>query len=922
MTILTPQGKQIVPSDRTTAGERRGRRRHSQLINVKGIPRYDDLLTTRFLEQTPTVSLPMNTAKKQARAIPWSIEPTVDNPTATHNMMADRIYEFIDGSFNQNGDTWDQFLSAILNDSISIDTGAVEFVPTEKPVEHPQTGERCYWLSEVYPVDGTIVTKNLDEYDRMPQPPEPAFFKWGNTPNVKADLFDSSMYDRWFDRFRTGRLLSGVRQRAVPMTSDEMAILETNPQPRELSAYGRGVVQQVRPWAEILLNQDQANVRHFSNDEYSKGILNIGEQYAGEIDVFRQYWEDEVRGNTDSKLPKIASNKVEYIPFGETLKELQYLESQNWYSKLVWLLFGESTSTIGLAEDANTATAEAQSEDVLYNTTKPELEALAEWMNKNWLPKMRAYWIADGELEFTFNFDEHPILADRERKKRRDDLNNSLKTPNEIREVEGKDPLPWGDVPSEAVNAFVRNNPEWVMEHWGEVENVPEAQSDDMSGFFSHAPREAESTTETDLKASEAPAASHTGNQSETTSGRHGYDEGETTDFRHTPAPDLKTMLESPETYLKEPLRNERSGELPNLTGIVERGSEALRDVLLESFDQLEPALENRWPEDGERKDVRPETKGLVVDFDAILDGISLRDGLTAAISGVVADAMQEGAEAEATQVAKEIAERIGDEEAEIMAAFDVEDTFAFERMQESAARDMVTVEQTVKERIRRTLLEVAEDGDGLQQATERLRSEIDELSDSHARLVARTETLDASRHGTQALAESSDAIGGKRWRASQDGRTRPWHDAMDDVVVGKQDDFMVPGGFEGPPDYQPSSYPRSAFVVGDDQPFNCRCIQQSVLAEDMPDSVRGMRDFDGIEVRFSDKHEGDAVFQVHYDLSERQFEVREQGRVNDSETFADVWARVRSKKSHSAVVDEFGMSKTTVVKWDKAVGV
>ena len=383
----------------------------------------------------------------------------------------------------------------------------------------------------------------------------------------------------------------------------------------------------------------------------------------------------------------------------------------------------------------------------------------------------------------------------------------------------------------------------------------------------------------------------------------------------------LKTMLESPDTYLKEPLRNERSGELPNLTGIVERGSEALRDVLLQSFDQLEPALENRWPEDGEKLTV-PETKSLVIDFDSIVDQLDISDEMTAALAQSIQEAMQEGADAEAGRLVSELEDRLPDPEAQFMAAFDVEDTFAFERMQESAARDMVTVEQTVKERIRRTLLEVAEDGDGLQQATERLRTEIDELSDTHARLVARTETLDASRHGTQALAESSDAIGGKRWRASQDGRTRPWHDAMDGVVVGKQDDFMVPAGFEGPPDYQPSSYPRSAFVVGDDQPFNCRCIQQSVLAEDMPDSVRGMRDFDGIEVRFSDKHEGDAVFQVHYDLSERQFEVREQGRVNDSETFADVWTRVRSEKSNSAVVDEFGMSKTTVVKWDKAVGV
>jgi len=108
---------------------------------------------------------------------------------------------------------------------------------------------------------------------------------------------------------------------------------------------------------------------------------------------------------------------------------------------------------------------------------------------------------------------------------------------------------------------------------------------------------------------------------------------------------------------------------------------------------------------------------------------------------------------------------------------------------------------------------------------------------------------------------------------------------------------------------------------VGDDQPFNCRCVQQSVLAEDMPDSVRGMREYDGLEVRFTDRHHGDAVFQAHYDLSERQFEVREQGRQSADETFADVWTRYRTEHSKTAMTDVVGVSKTTVGKWDKAVG-
>ncbi|UBF23447.1 portal protein [Halorubrum tailed virus 28] len=1129
--------RQIVPSDPSTAGERRGRRRHSQLLNQKGIPRYDDLLTTRLLEQTPTISLPMNTATKQARAIPWDIQPTVDNPTPTHNMMADRIYEFIDGNFNDNGQTWDQLLGLLLNDSLSIDTGAAEFVPTESPVEHPQTGEPTYWLSEVYAVDGTIVSKNLDEHDRIPDPPEPAYFKWGNTPNINAGIFDSGLYDSsWFDRFQTSRLLSGVRQRAVPMTRDELAILETNAQPRELSAYGRGVVQQVRPWAEILLNQDRANVRHFSEDEYAKGILNIGDQYAGEIDAFREYWKDEVKGDTDTSLPIVASEGTEFIPFQETLKELQYLESQNWYSKLVWLLFGESTSTVGLAEDANTATAEAQSEDVLYNTTKPRLEALAEWMNNHWLPKMREYWVADGELEFVFNFDEHPIIATKEREKRRDDLSNALRTPNEVRTAEDRDPLPWGDMPSEAVSAFAREHPEWVAENWGGIENVPEPASEDAGGLFGHAPRttDDEEGTEADggNAKSPAPDPSETGNTSETTSGRIGTngaalsqtrtkqktytdypdaavenaqmaldardetgnpndcgtdtgwaranqladrepiseetvarmaafrrhqdnaemsdDEGradcgwmmwkawggeegiawaeravdsEETDgvadlgtitlwrdktgtWRLTPASDdvkddfedpcwdgytmvgtdengdpicvpddevpdardetkpfgfdneyanhdecvadnqdkddpdaycawladetkgrgisLETALQNPDAA-KDALRNERDGDLPDLTHVVDKGTEALGEVIREVADQAEPELDQRWPDDPPDDKRAPETKRLGVDIDGILDRVSIRDGLVSAITGVVGEAMREGADTEADKVAEEIAERVDDADAEIIASFDVEDTAAYERMVESAADDMVTVEETIKDKVRNTLVEVAEDRGGVQEATQRLRDEVDELSDSHARLVARTETLDASRHGSQALAESADAIGGKRWRASNDNRTRWWHEAMDGVVVEVNDDFTVPtDGDESGVNKDrplPKGFPKKAYVVGDCDPYNCRCVSQSVLAEDMPDDATAARDYDGLEVRFTDAHRGEAVFALEYDLSERQFEVREEAREEPGESFADVWKRVRADRSKSGVVDDLGMSKTTVGKWDAQVG-
>jgi len=244
--------------------------------------------------------------------------------------------------------------------------------------------------------------------------------------------------------------------------------------------------------------------------------------------------------------------------------------------------------------------------------------------------------------------------------------------------------------------------------------------------------------------------------------------------------------------------------------------------------------------------------------LDNVLDSIDLQSSLTSAISGVIGGAMQEQADYDANALEDEIAERVGgDIEADL--SFDVRDTAAFELIQRRAASDMVTVEDTVKRRIRRTMTEVAEgshpvvedyvEGGNVGDATQALREEVDELSDSHARLVARTETLTASRHGSQSLGESSDLIEGKQWDATGDTRTRSWHAAMDGEIVDVNSDFVVPDVNTDDGEYQPSDYPRAAFVVGDDQPFNCRCSQRHVLSEDMPEAKRALATIEGVTI-------------------------------------------------------------------------
>jgi SPP1 gp7 family putative phage head morphogenesis protein len=499
-------------------------------------------------------------------------------------------------------------------------------------------------------------------------------------------------------------------------------------------------------------------------------------------------------------------------------------------------------------------------------------------------------------------------MADAERQKRRDDLNNGLTTPNRVLESEDRGPVPWGDVPSAAVSAFAREHPEWVMENWGGIENVPEPASE-SGGLFDYTPNKAQSESESkDLITSETTEPA--------TPDEYDSAEPEDTDEPEPVHTDLKAALES-----KDPLRNERAPELPDLKHIVDATTEDLARVILEGFEDVEKELEQRWPDEDEKGTTPDTAKALAIDFDSILDTLDIRNAMSGVVMEGVRQSMQESAETEAGQLMSRIEDELDDPDASLIASFNVEDTLAFEQMQQFAAQDMVTVEDTVKEQVRTELVEAAEDGTGVQGATERLRSKVDEVSDNHARLVARTETLQASRHGQQALQESSDAIAGKQWRATQDSRVRPWHEAMDGEIVPVDESFTVPAGWEGEPDYQPSDYPKEARVVGEDSPFNCRCSQESILKDEMPEGAMEARDSDLIEVRFIDAHRGDSPFVLEFDLSERQFEVREQNKDGD-EDFATVWKRVRQDYSLTKSESELGVSKRTVQKWDEQVGV
>lgn len=809
---------------------------------TKGVPRYEDLLSIRALSLTHTISVPLDTIMGQVTTTPWAIVPTVDKPTTKHLSACEEIEAFLDGGFNPNPSTFDSLCKEWLNDIECIDAGVLELVPGEDG-----------WLQEIYARDGATFTKNTDAAGRLPTPgsDEPAYWQVGAQAGSIAGstLWDATGLPRrdslTQNLWSVGML--GYRPiDPIPFSRDQIVWVEQHP--TTWRAYGFSPVQKVQRLVEILLNQDISNLKYFPTNEIPEGVLNLAETAGDDLKRFREYWKEEIVGKPH-KLALLNAKTVQWIPFRATPQELEFLQSQEWYNNLVWMCFGLSANEVGYVQDVNRSTAQEQAEAVWRRTTVPLLELLAGAINRSILPFLEAYWDVQGEIEFRWDPD-NPILRRQKRAEQREDLRLGLTTPNKILQESGSDPVPWGDIPYDVYQSIARTQPEWFLSEILGMDNAPEPVYG--AGFLS--------------------------------------------------SPD-------PLTKAAEDIQKGRAEEEPpEWRSRIETLTRKVSATLADELAPLKEALEVAWPAEV------PDDGLPVVDVQRIVDQVSVADALLQTTDDARVEAMQHGADIESRRLEGELEKRVGGgmivrlrplQKGRRVKKFDVRETIAYRLIRERGARNMRHVNQTVQDRVRDTLTRVIADGGNVNDAWLALQETIDGLTADHARVIARTEIMGAQRYGKQALAESiPDIAGGKGWHSRKlKGRTRPWHDAMDNKVVPVSESFVVPAtGAKG----QPRDYPKRAFVVGEDQPFNCMCDQRIVLKEDLPTDATGLRSIRCLSVSSPPSPRQQEVLAKHGETGE---------------TVRELLERMEHAMSKNQTAATLGISKATLYEWRKSEG-
>jgi len=380
-----------------------------------GFPLSKDVPEIRRLGKTPYVNMITTTISNEVASLPWKVfaDDGVGVPDEILKKTEDWFY-----NPNNNDESLEYVLKMFVKDILEVEAGVLEKVWNLK-------GE----FVEIYVRDGGTFTKNPNLHGVLPlsretdPEAEPAYYQYG-----------------W---------LTGSR----PIPFDRREILYAIGSPRADSIYGTSRIEVLFDVLQLLTYGVDSNLEYFSDNNVPKGAFIMDGANDADIRAFGKMWQETLRKKDPSgkwrkhyhKMP-VMNKKGEFVRIGFSNLELELLEQQKWFTKIVWACFGITPSELGFTEDSNRATEIVQSNVFKRKAISPLVALIEYQFNTNLINDLP--WIKgtayEGKVRFEFDkFDLQEELAKRELYKV--DIEKGIRSRNEIREELNLEPKEGGD---------------------------------------------------------------------------------------------------------------------------------------------------------------------------------------------------------------------------------------------------------------------------------------------------------------------------------------------------------------------------------------------------------------------------------------------------------------------------------------------
>jgi phage portal protein BeeE len=414
-----------------------------------GYPRKENIPLIRQLAKNPYVYAVVKTLCDQIASTDWDIT-LKDGVEMTPELerMREEMIQFFDNP-NENKESFSDILRAVAKDIFEVDAGVIIKV-------FNQYGQ----MQQIFARDGGSFLKNPDIHGYMGNRED--FIEamdinhlnqmygerkrdgQGNVlPPDQQQEKVHQMYDTQYST-RAAYFQYGAVAMALPVPFGRREVVYISQNPQSNSIYGLSPIQILADIITNLVYGSMYNLDFFMNNNMPEGMIQMIGADSDQITALRQRLDNVIREEdpitgftrrTGFKIP-IYNQEVKFTPFQLDPKAMQLIESQSWWTKIVWAAFGMTPDEMGFTENSNKAVSETQGAVYKRKAIKPLLKLFKYRIDKEIIPE----WgdVAFRSLEF--KFDDYDLDEDlKKHSLYKMQLDMGINTPKLIAEEEGID---------------------------------------------------------------------------------------------------------------------------------------------------------------------------------------------------------------------------------------------------------------------------------------------------------------------------------------------------------------------------------------------------------------------------------------------------------------------------------------------------
>jgi len=386
-----------------------------------------DMIKLRNLSQSAWVQMVLNTFKKEINTIEWRIVPEDETDGIDYTEDINTVTEFMN-KINKNNQNIDNINSEVITDLGEIDAGVFNYVYSSDSYDIGDV--------PVYDAIGKIIAK---EIGLILKPIGSRTLTQIKSVDGGSMLKQVDIHKNLLRFYQYS--FKHPRQNPTPFEPAEISYLIMNS--KSYSIYGFSPVQSIQQVLELLIQGTRYNKDMFTNNAIPDLLIGIDKIPLPELKKLKRKWNNEYAGKPHQvSFINWGIDKIHKL--GESNRDLEWLDGQKWYSKIVFAAFGVSPTEAGFFENANKSNDEGQARVTVRNAIKPFLTLLEQQHTTRTIPEilqkeksgLKFKYFPKDHVQEKVEFDQHKW-----------ELENGALTINDYRKLQGKEPYEWGDEP-------------------------------------------------------------------------------------------------------------------------------------------------------------------------------------------------------------------------------------------------------------------------------------------------------------------------------------------------------------------------------------------------------------------------------------------------------------------------------------------